>query len=276
MEGLALTGAWVDAEKGLARDDRARDGRQLAPLRGARAGRADRPDGPDRARRPRSPRRRRCCSAAAASATPCSSRSRARSRRSASKVLYFAGYKRGEDLFKQDDIERCTDQVIWCTDSGRRDRAAPPAGRALPRQHRPGDGRLRQRASSAARRRSRSREVQRIIAIGSDGMMNAVQRGAPRRARAAARPAAPRHRQHQLADAVHDEGGLRAVPPEAARPARRARSASSSPASTRTRSSTRSTSATCASGCAPTRCRRSSSNAWLDELLKTAPDVIRV
>ena len=34
------------------------------------------------------------------------------------KVLYFAGYKRGEDLFKRDDIERWTDQVIWCTDTG--------------------------------------------------------------------------------------------------------------------------------------------------------------
>src|SRR5204862_4270272 len=34
------------------------------------------------------------------------------------KVLYFAGYKKGEDLFKQDDIEGYTDQVIWCTDTG--------------------------------------------------------------------------------------------------------------------------------------------------------------
>ena len=34
------------------------------------------------------------------------------------KVLYFAGYKKGEDLFKQDDIEAATDQVIWCTDIG--------------------------------------------------------------------------------------------------------------------------------------------------------------
>ena len=32
--------------------------------------------------------------------------------------IYFAGYKKGEDLFKQDDIEAATDQVIWCTDTG--------------------------------------------------------------------------------------------------------------------------------------------------------------
>ena len=37
---------------------------------------------------------------------------------SGAQVLYFAGYKNGADLFKQDDIEGCTDQVIWCTDTG--------------------------------------------------------------------------------------------------------------------------------------------------------------
>ena len=35
MEGLALTGAWVDEEKGLLSTDRPRDGRLVAPLRGA-------------------------------------------------------------------------------------------------------------------------------------------------------------------------------------------------------------------------------------------------
>ena len=36
MEGLALTGAWVDKAEGPAVADRARDGRQLAPVRGPR------------------------------------------------------------------------------------------------------------------------------------------------------------------------------------------------------------------------------------------------
>jgi NAD(P)H-flavin reductase len=34
------------------------------------------------------------------------------------KVIYFAGYKRGEDLFKREEIEAATDQVIWSTDTG--------------------------------------------------------------------------------------------------------------------------------------------------------------
>ena len=34
------------------------------------------------------------------------------------RVLYFAGYKNGADLFKREDIEAGTDQVIWSTDMG--------------------------------------------------------------------------------------------------------------------------------------------------------------
>ena len=33
-------------------------------------------------------------------------------------VIYFAGYARGEDLFKRESIEAGTDQVIWSTDAG--------------------------------------------------------------------------------------------------------------------------------------------------------------
>src|SRR5688572_17421038 len=34
------------------------------------------------------------------------------------RVIYFAGYKKGEDLFKREEIEEGTDQVIWSTDVG--------------------------------------------------------------------------------------------------------------------------------------------------------------
>jgi NAD(P)H-flavin reductase len=89
------------------------------------------------------------------------------------KVLYFAGYRRGEDLFKREDIERWTDQVVWCTDGGS---AVEP--------HRPQDrsfrGNLVQAMNAYATGQLGGppaiplREVKRIIAIGSDGMMNAV------------------------------------------------------------------------------------------------------
>ena len=89
------------------------------------------------------------------------------------KVIYFAGYKDGEDLFKQEDIEAHTDQVVWCTDKGRE---------VTPR--RPQDCHFRGNIVQAAlafgkgelvRPVARLSEVSRIIAIGSDRMMAAVQ-----------------------------------------------------------------------------------------------------
>jgi NAD(P)H-flavin reductase len=90
-----------------------------------------------------------------------------------SKVLYFAGYKRGEDLFKQEEIERYTDQVIWTTDTG-----------ATIAPRRPGDAHFRGNIVQAmvayglgelGAQKVALRDVRRIIAIGSDRMMAAVQ-----------------------------------------------------------------------------------------------------
>ncbi len=90
-----------------------------------------------------------------------------------SRVLYFAGYRRGEDLFKQDDIEAFTDQVIWCTDSG----VEIPARRPQDRSFR-GNIVLAMRAYAEGELDGPPMipltEVNRIIAIGSDRMMAAV------------------------------------------------------------------------------------------------------
>jgi NADPH-dependent glutamate synthase beta subunit-like oxidoreductase/NAD(P)H-flavin reductase len=93
-----------------------------------------------------------------------------------SRVLYFAGYRDGADVFKMDDIEAHTDQVIWCTDAGRE--IAP---------RRPQDAHFRGNIVQAmvayatggvgqAPRLFELRDVDRIIAIGSDKMMAAVAR----------------------------------------------------------------------------------------------------
>ena len=132
------------------------------------------------------------------------------------RVLYFAGYKRGEDLFKQDDIERFTDQVIWCTDGGveirpRRPQDAHFRGNIVQAMLALREGGARGRGGPAPRSEPHHRHRQRPHDGGGPG-------GAPRRARSSMlNPRHLAHRQHQLADAVHDEGGLRAVPPEAAR-----------------------------------------------------------
>lgn len=93
-------------------------------------------------------------------------------RASGCKVLYFAGYKNGSDVFKMDDIEGSTDKVIWCSDQGNEIEPRRPQDRhiraniieAMVAYH---EGRLGNQELPFS-------SVQRIIAIGSDGMMNAV------------------------------------------------------------------------------------------------------
>jgi NADPH-dependent glutamate synthase beta subunit-like oxidoreductase/NAD(P)H-flavin reductase len=89
-----------------------------------------------------------------------------------SRVIYFAGYRRGEDLFKREDIEAATYQVIWSTDTG-----------AAIEPHRPQDAHLRGNIVQAMLAYARGElgvqlvpldAVDRIIAIGSDRMMAAV------------------------------------------------------------------------------------------------------
>ena len=88
------------------------------------------------------------------------------------KVLYFAGYKKGEDLFKREDIEAATDQVIWSTDVG----AAIESGRPQDRHFRGNivQAMLAYQAGDLGPKLVPLDTVDRIIAIGSDRMMAAV------------------------------------------------------------------------------------------------------
>lgn len=88
------------------------------------------------------------------------------------RVIYFAGYRDGADLFKREEIESSTDQVIWSTDTG--DPIVPA---------RPQDAHVRGNIVQAMEAFARGElvaaqvplpDVDRIIAIGSDRMMNAV------------------------------------------------------------------------------------------------------
>jgi NAD(P)H-flavin reductase len=90
------------------------------------------------------------------------------------RVIYFAGYKRMVDRYKTDEIERAADVIVWCSDE-------PPGFMA----ERPGDlafvGNIVEAidaygAGALGEPPIALGEVDRIIAIGSDGMMNAVAR----------------------------------------------------------------------------------------------------
>ena len=93
-------------------------------------------------------------------------------RSTGNRVIYFAGYKKGEDLFKREEIERATDQVIWSTDTG----VAVEPGRPQDAHFR---GNIVQSMVAYATGQLGEQlvplqSVDRIIAIGSDRMMAAV------------------------------------------------------------------------------------------------------
>jgi NAD(P)H-flavin reductase len=88
------------------------------------------------------------------------------------KVVYFAGYKNGADLFKREEIENATDKVIWATDFGdeiqpERAQDAHFRGNIVQAMVAYAEGKLGEQNVDL-------KDVDRIIAIGSDRMMNGV------------------------------------------------------------------------------------------------------
>ena len=93
-------------------------------------------------------------------------------RASGNAVVYFAGYKKGDDLFKREEIEVATDQVIWSTDAG----APIVPGRPQDAHFRGNivQAMLAYQAGELGTPRVPLHTVDRVIAIGSDRMMAAV------------------------------------------------------------------------------------------------------
>jgi NADPH-dependent glutamate synthase beta subunit-like oxidoreductase/NAD(P)H-flavin reductase len=85
------------------------------------------------------------------------------------RVVYFAGYKKHADVFKRDEIEAGTDQVIWAVDAGEPIHPRRPQDLSFV-------GNIVQAMLwyASAERQFSLRDVSRLIAIGSDGMMRAV------------------------------------------------------------------------------------------------------
>ena len=89
-----------------------------------------------------------------------------------SKVIYFAGYKKKEDLFKQDEIEKNTDVIVYSVDSGeeihpRRSQDKTFVGNIIQAMIAYANGEL-------GNVEIPLNSATRIIAIGSDRMMAAV------------------------------------------------------------------------------------------------------
>ncbi|MCX7362106.1 MAG: FAD-dependent oxidoreductase [Alphaproteobacteria bacterium] len=93
-------------------------------------------------------------------------------RKAGSKVLYFAGYKRVIDRYKVEEIEAAADVVVWCCDE------APGFAPSRPQDKSTVDNIVETMRKYAAAELGDQpipfSAADRIVAIGSDGMMNAV------------------------------------------------------------------------------------------------------
>jgi NADPH-dependent glutamate synthase beta subunit-like oxidoreductase/NAD(P)H-flavin reductase len=105
------------------------------------------------------------------------------------KVLYFAGYRKAEDRYKVEEIEAAADQVVWCCDeaklSANRSQDASFHGNIVEAMHAYGAGELKNWGNEELREDSSSlpqffissfplSSITHLIAIGSDKMMSAV------------------------------------------------------------------------------------------------------
>jgi NADPH-dependent glutamate synthase beta subunit-like oxidoreductase/NAD(P)H-flavin reductase len=171
MEGLALTGAWVDKEKGLLSMIALEMGvssRQCAYLNPGELVLVMGPTGSPT----EIPRGENVLLAGGGLGNAVLFSIARALRANGNKVLYFAGYKNGADLFKREEVEAATDQVVWTTDSGVE---IPPS--------RPQDSHFRGNIVQAMIAYAKGEltaqlvplnTVDRIIAIGSDRMMAAI------------------------------------------------------------------------------------------------------
>jgi NADPH-dependent glutamate synthase beta subunit-like oxidoreductase/NAD(P)H-flavin reductase len=177
MEGLALTGAWTDAERGLV-------GLIVLEMGGSSNLVALlRPDEPVVLMGPTGapteiPENETVLLAGGGLGNAVLFSIGAALRRAGSRVLYFAGYRDAADRFKVADIEAASDLVVWCVDAGEpfvpnRPQDRSVVGTIVAAMEAYGAGRLGDVAIPMS-------AVDRIVAIGSDRMMAAI--GAARHA----------------------------------------------------------------------------------------------
>ncbi len=171
MEGLALTGAWVDEEKGLLSMIVLEMGTSSRLCSLLKEGEEVLVMGPTGAPT-EIPMNETVLLAGGGLGNAVLFSIALALRKNNNQVIYFAGYKQGEDLFKRQEIEKATDQVIWATDAGKEIRPMRPQdshfrGNIVQAMVAYAEGRFGQTRLSL-------NNVDRIIAIGSDRMMNGV------------------------------------------------------------------------------------------------------
>ncbi len=171
MEGLAMTGAWVDRAQGLVSVIVLEMGGSSSLCRLLRPGEPVILMGPTGA--PTEIGREETALLAGGGLGNAVLFSIGQALRAAGgRVLYFAGYKKAEDRYKVADIERAADAIVWCCDEAPGFEASRPqdtafVGNIVAAMQAYGAGELGPQAIPLD-------EVDRVIAIGSDRMMAAV------------------------------------------------------------------------------------------------------
>jgi NAD(P)H-flavin reductase len=173
IEPLALTGAWVDRERGLLSLIALEMGTSSRLLSALREGEEVVVMGPTGAPTEIEPGSTVLLLGGGLGNAVLFSIARA-ARERGCRVIYFAGYKKAEDLFKREEIEQSTHVVVWSVDAG----AAIPAQRA---QDKSFVGNIVQAMLAYATGGLGAApialdEADRVIAIGSDRMMAAIAR----------------------------------------------------------------------------------------------------
>ena len=215
MEGLALTGAWVDKDRGLLSMIALEMGVSSRLCAILKPGEPVVVMGPTGAPT-EIPRGENVmlCGGGLGNAVLFSVAKAMRER--GNRVIYFAGYRNAADLYRREEIETAADQVIWSADRGdpiavHRSEDVAFQGNIVQAMQAYAEGKIGPPAVPFD-------QIDRIIAIGSDRMM-AGGHTRPQNYAGTAPAAGPHgHRQHQLAHAVHDERGLRPVPAAARGP----------------------------------------------------------
>jgi NADPH-dependent glutamate synthase beta subunit-like oxidoreductase/NAD(P)H-flavin reductase len=171
MEGLALTGAWVDREQGLVSTIVLEMGGSSDLCVQLRPGEPVVLMGPTGAPTEIEPGETVVLVGGGLGNAVLFSIGQA-FRAAGSKVLYFAGYKKMQDRYKVADIEAAADVVVWCCDEAPGFAAQRPQDRAFV-----GNIVLAMRAYASGELGAQAihfSACDRIIAIGSDKMMAAV------------------------------------------------------------------------------------------------------
>ena len=171
MEGIALTGAWVDREKGLLSMITLEMGASSRLVAYLKKGEPVVVMGPTGAPTEIPEGQNVLLLGGGLGNAVLFSIAKAL-RNNGNRVLYFAGYKNGADMFKREEIEAATDQVIWSTDTGVEIEAGRPQD-----SHFRGNivqAMLAYQSGALGPQMVPLGSVDRIIAIGSDRMMGAV------------------------------------------------------------------------------------------------------